>query len=558
MNTFRKYLLLLILIAGTAVSNGQNKNNFEISKNLDVFATLFKELNTNYVDEIRAGELMNVGIDAMLEHLDPYTVFIPESEVEDYKFMTTGQYGGIGAIIHKQDEYVVISEPYEGKPAHQAGLLAGDRIIEVDGKSVVGRNTSDVSAILKGQPGTSVNVTVERDGETFTREITREYVKIENIPYHSVMEGNIGYIKLSGFTQNAGNEVKQALNELKQEQELEGVILDLRSNGGGLLHEAVNTTNIFVDKGQLVVSTRGKLPTKNKSYKTPEAPVDTEIPLVVLVDTASASASEIVAGAVQDLDRGVVLGQRTFGKGLVQNVIPLSYNSQAKITVAKYYIPSGRCIQAIDYSHKDYNGQSEKTPDSLYTAFKTLNGRTVYDKGGIEPDIVVKPRRLHEISIALMSNHLIFDFTTEFVKQNPEIEAPGSFEVTPAIWNDFLNYISGKDYKYTTSTEEALTELKAAAKEDRIDDPLADQITMLENEIASLKSRDLEKYEEEIKMLLKFEIISRYYFQKGKIIASLDDDPELEKALEILNDHSRYLAIIGNGPSGSGEQKTDQ
>ncbi|MCD4663739.1 MAG: S41 family peptidase, partial [Bacteroidales bacterium] len=358
---------LVLLVLNSVILIGQNSNNFEISKNLDIYTTLFKKLNTNYVDDISAGELIKTGIDAMLESLDPYTVYIPESEVEDYKFITTGQYGGIGALIQKQGDYIVIAEPYEDKPAHTAGLKAGDKILEIEGKSTEGKSTSDVSAILKGQPGSSVNVLISRDGidDPFEMELARENIKIDNIPYYGMLNNRVGYIKLTGFTQKAGKEVKDAFIDLRDNNDLKGIILDLRGNGGGLLQEAVNITNIFVDKGEVVVSTKGKLPNKNNTYRTMNVAVDKEIPLVVLVDNSSASASEIVGGAIQDLDRGVIIGQRTFGKGLVQNVMPLSYNSQAKITVAKYYIPSGRCIQAIDYSHKDKNGDSKRIPDSL-------------------------------------------------------------------------------------------------------------------------------------------------------------------------------------------------
>lgn len=544
-------VLWLVLVNGTSA---QNSNNFEIAKNIDIYTTLYKELNTNYVDEIKPGELMEAGIDAMLKTLDPYTVFIPESEVEDFKFMTTGQYGGIGALIHKQGDYVVVSEPYEGNPAQKSGLIAGDKILEVDGKSVVGYSTSDVSTILKGQPGTSVSMVVDREGQQLEKELIRENVKIDNIPYSALFENGIGYIKLTGFTQNAGQDVKKALMDLKEGNEMKGLILDLRGNGGGLLNEAVSITNLFVDKDQLVVSTKGKLPNKNKSYKTSMPAVDPELPLIVLVDTASASASEIVAGAIQDLDRGIIIGQRTYGKGLVQNVIPLTYNTQMKITVAKYYIPSGRCIQAIDYAHRDENGNLEKTPDSLYTAFKTHNGRTVYDQGGIEPDITVDPDLLSEISYTLLTEFIIFDYATRFARQNPSIAPPDQFNISDDIYSDFLEFVAGRDYEYVTVSELALKEMKTAAIEEGYYSSLEPEFSEMEKGIAALKSKDIEKHEKEIKNLLKLEIVSRYYYQKGKIISSLSDDPVVQKARSVLDDQSAYFAII-NGTVNGGVNK---
>ncbi|MCK4287991.1 MAG: S41 family peptidase [Bacteroidales bacterium] len=521
-------------------------NNFEISKNLDIYTTLFRELNINYVDEINSGELMEAAINAMLESLDPYTIYIPESEVEDYRFMTTGQYGGIGALIHKQGDYVVISEPYEGFPAHKAGLKAGDRILKINNKSAKGKSSADVSKVLKGSPGTTLKILIERNGEPkpIEKEIIREKIKIENIPYYGMLNDDIAYIKLTGFTQNAAREVKNSFLKLKENNDVKSLILDLRGNGGGLMNEAVDITNIFVEKDKEVVSTKGKLSNRNKSHKTRYAPVDLSIPLVVLINQASASASEIVAGAIQDLDRGVILGQRTFGKGLVQNVIPLSYNSKVKVTVAKYYIPSGRCIQAIDYSLKDENGHFNKIPDSLITAFKTQNGRTVYDGGGIEPDIKLTPLKFSNIAISLFTKFLIFDYANKFFRENPEIPPADEFIITDQIFDDFKNYISDKNYDYTTESEKTLEKLKKHAEKEKYFDAIQSEYETLKMKMKHDKDEDLNKYKDQIKELLKIEIVSRYYYQKGKIIASIANDPEIKEAMEILENKTLYESIL--------------
>jgi carboxyl-terminal processing protease len=531
----------------TTQVTGQSENNFEISKNLDIYATVLKELNINYVDGIQPGNLVETSIKSMLETLDPYTVYIPESDIEDVRFITTGEYGGIGAMIQKRGDWVIISEPYEGKPAQLAGLKAGDKILEVDGQSAKGKTTSELSAILKGQPGTKVTLLIEREGveEPIEKTFTRETVKIDNIPYYGVLRDGFGYIKLTGFTQNAGNEVKKAFLDMKKNNDLKGVILDLRGNGGGLLQEAVNISNIFIDKGQLIVSTKGKLKSKNFAYKTRMAAVDTDIPLAVLVDDGSASASEIVTGAMQDLDRGVIIGQRTFGKGLVQNVIPLSYNAQMKVTVAKYYIPSGRCIQEIDYSHKDKNGHSGKIADSLITAFKTKNGRTVYDGGGIEPDITVAQDKMSNLTFTLFKKYLLFDYAGKFEREHDSIAPPDKFEITDDIFNDFVAFISDKDYDYTTNCEKSLEDLKESAEEDDYFESIKPEFDALKARILENKKGDLERHKDEIKKILKFEIVSRYYYQKGQIIASLNDDKDIDKAIEVLSDKPDYLAILG-------------
>ncbi len=537
---------LFIVFLIPAFINAQNNNNFEIAKNIDIFTTLYRELHKNYVDDIQSGELMQTAIVSMLKSLDPYTNYIPESDIEDYKFMTTGQYGGIGALIHKNGDYVYISELYEDYPAQKEGLKAGDKILEVDGTSAEGKASNEVSTFLKGQPGSSLTIKVQREGEDepLSMELIRENIKIENIPYAGILEDNIAYIKLNGFTQNAWKEFKESFNNLRKDNQLKGLIIDIRGNGGGLLMEAVNIANFFVEKDQLIVSTKGRLFDKNNIYKTRFAPIDTEIPIVIMVDGTSASASEILAGAMQDLDRGVVIGQRTFGKGLVQNVIPLSYNSKVKITVAKYYIPSGRCIQAIDYFNKDNNGNSNHIPDSLINEFETEGGRKVFDGGGIEPDIKIEPEKFGNITASLFTKFLIFDYATKFALENDSITEPEKFEVTDGIYEDFKVYISDKDYDYVTKSEKSLKNFKKYAENEKYFDAIEEEYKSLKSKMMHDKEKDLDTFSDEIKQVLKVELISRYYYQKGKILATLNDDPELEKAVEIINDPQAYNDIL--------------
>lgn len=536
-------LFAAILIATTAF--GQSEE-FEISKNIDIYSTLFKELSLNYVDDIKPGELNQTAIDAMLKSLDPYTVYISESEIEDYKFMTTGQYGGIGALIQKQDDYVVISEPYEGFPADKAGIIAGDKIVKIDGKSMKGKQADQVSELMKGQPGTTFELTIERPGvdELITKTITREKIKIDDIPYYGLIKDDVGYIKLRSFTQNSGNNVRDAFQELKNRTDLNGVILDLRNNGGGLLSEAVNITNLFVEKGETIVKTKGKLPDKNKTYKTSRSPVDTDIPVVVLVNGRSASASEIVSGSLQDLDRGVLIGRSTFGKGLVQNIIPLSYNTKAKITVAKYYIPSGRCIQEIDYSKNDGNGNGEQVPDSLIETYKTRNGRTVYDRKGIEPDIKIEKEEPSRIAYTLYSRNHIFDFANRFYQEHDTIAGPADFKITPEIYKEFTEFLKDKEFEYTTKTEESLEKLIETAKKEKYYKFIEKDISHLEEQLLSHKKNDLQTFKDDIQKFLLNEIVSRYYYQSGAIESSLDSDPFIQEALDVIHNGARYKEIL--------------
>jgi len=538
--------LFFLAISGFGFGQTPGDQTFEILKNLDIYSSMVKELNAEYVDEIQPGDLTKTGIDAMLESLDPYTNFIPESEVEDYKFLTTGQYGGIGALIHQQGDYVVISEPYEGSPAQKSDLRAGDKIFEINGQSAKGKSYDEVSSILKGQAGTTVALKILRDGGTTPIEkvITRENIKVDNIPYYGIIGDNIGYIRLTGFTQNASKEVRQAMLKMKETTPIKGYIIDLRGNGGGLLNEAVDISNLFVEKGQEIVTTKGKVADKNRSYLTTNPPVDMNIPLVILVDGQSASASEILAGSMQDLDRGVIIGQRTFGKGLVQNVVPLTYNAQMKITVAKYYIPSGRCIQAIDYSHRAKDGSVSKIPDSLIREFKTKDGRKVYDGGGISPDIQTARRTYSNIAQTLYTKFLIFDYATKFQQEHPTIPPAKDFVITDSIFNDFLAYISDKNYEYITKSEQSLEALRKQAEKENYYAAIKDELNHLETQMMADKKEDIKKYDDQIRELLKIEIVTRYYYQKGKIEASLANDKDIAIAIQTIRDTEKFNAIL--------------
>lgn len=538
--------LATFLLSGLTGFAQKTNNDFEISKNLDIFTELYKQLDLNYVDEINPGDLVKTGIDAMLGTLDPFTNYIPEADIEDYKLMTTGQYGGIGALIHKQGDYVVVSEPYEGFPAQKTGLKPGDKILEVDGHSAKFKTTDDVSQILKGEPGTTIKLLIEREGtpKPFLLSVQRETIKIDNIPYYGMLTPNVGYLKLSGFTQNAASEVKKAFLELKEKNDLQGLIFDLRGNGGGLLNEAVDIVNIFAEKGELVVSTKGKEALRDKSYYTSAKAVDTEIPLIFLVDPGSASASEIVTGAMQDLDRGVILGERTYGKGLVQNVFPLSYNAKVKITVAKYYIPSGRCIQAIDYSHKNNDGKSTKVPDSLISEFSTKNGRKVYDGGGIEPDVKLEPEQFSPITAALFTKFIIFDYANKFNREHDSIAQVENFTITDEIFADFKNYVDKLDFEYTTDSEKTLKKLKEIAENEKYYTDIKPEIELLESKLMHNKDEDIVKHRDEISEVLKSEIVSRYYYQKGRIKASLESDPAISKAIGLIGEKQNYTSIL--------------
>ena len=543
----RKYQLIILVLTialSSYISLSYSDNYFETSKNIDIFTSIYKELNTFYVDETDPGILMQEAIDAMLKSLDPYTQYIPESEIEDFKLQTTGQYGGIGAMITKIGEYVVISEPYEGFPAQKAGLLPGDQILEINGISAKGKSTEDVSKILRGQPNTSVTLLIKRPHveKHFNVTFNREKVSVPSVPYSAYISDGIGYVRLNSFTKNCAKNVKAAIVELSNEQKMDGLILDLRGNPGGLLNESVDIVNLFVEKGVEVVNTKGKIKSWDKSYVANKSPLDTEVPLVVLINSGSASASEIVSGAIQDLDRGVVIGERSFGKGLVQQTRRLPYNSQLKLTVAKYYIPSGRCIQALDYSNRNDDGSVGKVSDSLMTTYYTKNGREVKDGGGILPDIIVDPGDYGMIIASLYRERLFFHYANYFRFLNDTIS--DDFIFSDLDFSNFISYLSDKDYTYKTITEKTLESFKEEAEKEGYFQELSNEYAVLLDKMLANKNNDLKKSKEDIKQILTMEIMSRYYYQKGRIKASIKFDKEVEKAIEILQNIEKYNNIL--------------
>lgn len=543
MNRLKRQIIVLALLVFPFTFSIAQSNGFEVIKNLELIDLIYLNLEKYYVDEPRTGAISKAGIDAMLAELDPYTVFYHEANIEDYRMMTTGQYGGIGALIRKIDDYVVIAEPYENNPAEQAGLMAGDIILFIDGKDMKGKSTEEVSTALKGTKGTSFVLKYDRPfvgvGEV---EVTRDEIKMPDVPYSGLMADGIGYIKLNSFTQTASKSVTEAFETLKAEG-MEKLILDLRGNGGGLLAESVNIVNMFVPKGQKVVETKARIVEENRTYKTQNAPLDIEIPIVVLIDETSASASEIVSGSLQDLDRGVVVGNTSFGKGLVQRTLDLKYGSKMKLTIARYYTPSGRCVQKLDYYHK-YDGRVDEVPDSLITVFQTKNGREVIDGRGIEPDIKTESEELAKITAVLLLENIVFDFATKFSRENPSISAPKEFKLEDNQWNELRSYILEKDFKYATRSEEKLAELFDIARAEGYDELIEKEYQALMQKLRASKEKDVDLFKDQIIALAENEIVSRYYFQNGRIMHAFRDDKALEEAIAILSDLNRYNAIL--------------
>jgi carboxyl-terminal processing protease len=540
---------LIVIIAGLGFySFNRDQKNFEIAKNLEIYYSLFRELNMFYVDDVNPNKLVKTSIEEMLESLDPYTNFISEDQMEDFRFMTTGEYAGIGALIGQQKGKIVISEPYEGFPAQKFGLKAGDIILEVEGKSTENMTTEDVSNLLRGPAKKPVKIKAQRPGEKkpFELDVVREKINIDAVPYYGMVDNNTAYIRLSQFTANCSDDVKKAFLELKK-NDPEALILDLRGNGGGLLQEAVKIVNLFVPKGSEIVSTKGKVKQWDKTYTATSTPLDTAIRISVLTNQGSASASEIVAGAIQDLDRGLVIGSRTFGKGLVQTTRDLAYNSKLKVTTAKYYIPSGRCIQALDYSHRNEDGSVGHVPDSLISEFTTKKGRKVYDGGGIVPDIVLGPEQLSNLGIGLITNFLVFDFATKFANQTESIAQPEKFEITDEIYSQFSAFVKENEFEYESESKHMLEDLIEKAKEEKYYELASGEFEQIKAKLEPQLDKDLTVFSKEIKSLLKNEIVSRFYYQKGAIQASIGEDKVILKAVDELKSPMSYTSYFEPG-----------
>ncbi|MFM9986374.1 MAG: S41 family peptidase [Flavobacteriales bacterium] len=551
LNSPIRLILILSTVAIITFSATVAEDYFEISKNMEIFTSVYKELNIYYVDETKPGALMKTGIDAMLRSLDPYTVYYPESKIEDAMFMQTGQYGGIGTLVNTIDGKITVTEPYQGYAAVKSGLMAGDVIVKVDGKSVEGKHHDEIGDLLTGNPGSKVDITIRRSGETSDRTIaiTREEIKIPDVPFFSMLDdGNTGYIKLTGFTQTASAEVKSAFQELKKKN-MTRLVLDLRGNGGGLLREAINIVNFFVPKGTEIVRTKGKIEEWNKTYTGLNEPLDTSIPIVVLVDGMSASASEIVSGSLQDLDRAVVLGEESYGKGLVQQTKDVAYNSKMKLTVAKYYTPSGRCIQRLDYSHRDDGtGRVNAVADSLIKPFKTKAGRTVYDGRGIAPDVEVKQDEASHILAGLVEHWVAFHWVTDFRQKHETIDSAATFKLSDSDYDAFMKYAAGQKFEYETGTEKLYEELKKVAKEEKYYEGAEGEFDKLFTRIAPQKESDLIKFKKQIREFLENEIVSRYYYQDGRAKNALPGDICIMKAKEVLN--TNYASLLQGPPGG--------
>lgn len=537
--TYLSLIFIVFAFKGTAQSNG-----FEVIKNLELLDQIYQNLDQYFVDEPKPGNLAKVGIDAMLKELDPYTVYYHENNIEDYRMMTTGQYGGIGALIRSIDGFTYIAEPFENNPAVKAGLKAGDKILSIDGKSMKGLSSDDVTTYLKGPKGTKISVEIERQNTgKQTISVERDEIKIPDVPYFGLLKDNVGYIKLSSFTNTASAEVKKAFLALKT-QGMNALVLDLRGNGGGLLIEAVRIVNFFVKKDQEVVTTKARVAEENRVYKTTENPIDLEIPLTILVDEGSASASEIVAGSIQDLDRGVVIGQTSFGKGLVQRTYDLKYGSKMKLTIAKYYTPSGRCVQRLEYYDKSDGTKPKEISDSLLKIFKTKNGRDVIDGRGIEPDIKVEEKEMSRLTATIYANNLVFNYATTYAMNHPEIANAKTFSLTDEEYTSFKSYVLKETFSYSTASEEMLKKMKETAEKEGYYNDSKAEYELLMAKVTPSKERDLDKFKKEVKSLLENEIVSRYYYQTGRTEHTLSQDECIEKAIETVKNKTSYNTIL--------------
>ena len=543
-------ILIFCLVFSVTSASKPEQRTFRISKNLTIFNSVLRELDLFYVDTLNYDKIMKESIGEMLEKLDPYTVYLPEEETDDLTFMTTGEYAGIGAMITKSGNEVCVSEPYEGLPAQRNGLRAGDIFIEIDGQKVAGKTVTQISTLLKGTPGTTIKLKLKRPGEknTIEKSFLREKIQINPVKYSAVVSDKVGYVMLSEFTDRAAIELKAAVNEMVHKNQIESLVLDIRNNGGGLIDEAIKIVGYFVPKGTEVVTTKGKNKEADRTYKTPTEPIFPQMKLVILTNRSSASASEIVAGSVQDLDRGVLVGERTFGKGLVQNIRPIGFGGNLKVTTAKYYIPSGRCIQAIDYSHRNEDGSVGHIPDSLTSDFKTRNGRKVRDGGGIIPDTLTKDNRKLNIAYYIFAQNLYFDFVTQYVLKHPTIASPQEFRLSDEDFKAFTDYLLCKKFTYTTQTEKYFKELQDIAKYEGLDVRAKDEFAALKAKLMPEVSKSIEENKADISDLLSLEIMKRYYYQKGEIQFSLRTDKDLKVALDLLKPEGRYSAILGKCP----------
>ncbi len=544
----RHFLLLaagILALALGALSLKSDDRNFEISKQLNIYASLFREANMFYVDEVNPGDLVTTSVNAMLKSLDPYTVFYPEANMEDVKLMTTGEYAGIGAVISKKGDHVIIREPYKGFPADKAGLLPGDIILSIDGNSIKGKSTDDVSEMLKGQPGKEITVRIQREGEekSMDKKAVREKIQLPSVPYYGMAQNHTGYIYLNSFTDKSAAEVRKAAIDLKN-QGATSLILDLRGNSGGLLEQAVEICNFFIPKDKKVVDTRGKVKQWDKEYKTARNPILPDMPLVVLIDRGSASASEIVAGTLQDYDRAVLVGDRSFGKGLVQTIRDLPYNTKMKVTTAKYYIPSGRCIQALDYSHRNPDGSVGKVPDSLITEYTTAAGRKVYDGGGITPDIKIETEDFARITQELILRDLCFDFVNSYALKHPQTAEIKDFKITDEIYNQFKSWLKEKKFTYETESQRLLTNLEKTAKDEKYYEQVKPQLEQLKKDFSHSIDRDMDLFREQIASFLAEQFMQRYYYAEGVMAYKVLHDKEVAKAIEILANKDEFNRLL--------------
>ena len=536
---------LIVLFGLVGIST--ELNDFEIAKNLEIFSNIYGELNTFYVDEVDPELLMETGVDAMLSSLDPYTTYIPADEVAQFRSTITGKYGGVGASIIQGDGHVVVSMPYEGGPAQRAGLQIGDKMVEIEGENVVGSTIKEVSNKMRGLPNSEVNIKVKRFGqeELISIRLKREEIKVSNTPYAGMVNEHTAYIVLSTFSENAGKNVANALTKLKEEHDVKGVILDLRGNTGGLLTEAVNVANVFLDKGSLVVQIKGREKDRQQAFRTLNHPVDKEIPVCVLIDRNSASASEIVAGAIQDLDRGVIIGQRSYGKGLVQNTRDLSFGAKVKLTTARYYIPSGRCIQALKYK----NGKPHQIVDTLRTSYQTKGGRPVYDGGGINPDVVIDNESFLKIMSTLNQELYLFDFAASYKAKHATIAQPNAFKLTDKDFEDFLKFLKDRGYLYKTETERLVENLEEKAANEDYAAVVKDELKEIKSILSNSRQGELRKQKERLMHVLQWYIVSHYYFEKGAIEAAVSFDLDIKKANSIFGDPAAYKKILTEGKS---------